>query len=91
LHGNFRVGDHPGARAILDPTAYFGSNPWLGRVHAIPGLKIETWGTRHNMTTFQIHLDPPRGYSAWKFLIFNEMPGAWRGKFLILIEFAAES
>jgi hypothetical protein len=43
------------------------------------------------MTTFQIHLDPPRGYSAWKFLIFNEMPGAWRGKFLILIEFAAES
>ena len=88
---NLRVGDISGATAILDPRAFSRSNPWLGRVHAIPGLKIETWGTRHNMTTFQIHLDPPPGYSAWKFLIFNEMRGAWRGKFLILIEFAAES
>jgi hypothetical protein len=59
---------------------------------AAEGRRMTPDAVGHNMTTFLIHLDPPpQGYSAWKFLIFNEMTGAWRGKFLILIEFAAES
>jgi hypothetical protein len=46
LHSNFRVGDDPGAALIPGPAAYLGSDPSQGRGHAIPGLRIETWGTQ---------------------------------------------
>ena len=40
-----RVGNNLGATLFPDPAAFFGSNPYLGGVCTIPGLRIETWGT----------------------------------------------
>jgi len=47
---NERLGDNvpfDAQRVLLNPRAYFRSNPWLGGVSAIPGpQKLGTWGTR---------------------------------------------